>query len=205
MSVIKHLRKLLHERDIDYWCAQRMTFWNCDDGRECLAYTFESDGIEKLAIKVLALTPEQAIAATVDNNPNELCEWRSIALGLFDALEKADLETARQWLGEDSILCQEIAYGDAEAATVGAHSTTSLKMSDKVSEIGTGTCKNIAKLNKEGVHGYYFACSECGLSVHASFDIYETEYTDESLESFFVGKRYTFERCPRCSAKVVSE
>ena len=60
------LHKALMNRGIDYWVAQGITFWNRDDGCECLAYGYQADGVPKLAIKVVGFTdPEQAIAATV--------------------------------------------------------------------------------------------------------------------------------------------
>lgn len=63
------------------------------------------------------------------------------------------------------------------------------------------TCRNIAVLNKRGIHGYYFVCSECGLAIDTPFDIHFTEYRG-SLRTFCVGPRYEFERCPRCGAIV---
>jgi len=60
------LHKALMARGIDYWVAQGITFWNRDDGCECLAYGYKADGVPKLAIKVVGFTdPEQAIAATL--------------------------------------------------------------------------------------------------------------------------------------------
>ena len=60
------LHKALIDRGIDYWVAQGITFWNRDDGCECLAYGYKVDGVPKLAIKVVGFTdPEQAIAATL--------------------------------------------------------------------------------------------------------------------------------------------
>ena len=60
------LHRALMARGIDYWVAQGITFWNRDDGCECLAYGYEVDGVPKLAIKVVGFTdPEQAIAATL--------------------------------------------------------------------------------------------------------------------------------------------
>lgn len=62
------LHKALMARGIDYWVAQGITFWNRDDGCECLAYGYKADGVPKLAIKVVGFTdPEQAIAATLDD------------------------------------------------------------------------------------------------------------------------------------------
>lgn len=60
------LHRALMARGIDYWVADGITFWNRDDGCECLAYGYKADGVPKLAIKVVGFTdPEQAIAATL--------------------------------------------------------------------------------------------------------------------------------------------
>ena len=65
-SLRPELHKALKARGIDYWVAQGVTFWNRDDGCECLAYGYEANGVPKLAVKVVGFTdPEQAIAATV--------------------------------------------------------------------------------------------------------------------------------------------
>jgi hypothetical protein len=74
--------------------------------------------------------------------------------------------------------------------------------------VGAGTCRNIAELNREGVSGYFFVCSECGLAVHADRGINKTNYTcrkpDGSIDlhTFNSGGEYKFERCPRCGRKV---
>lgn len=66
------LHKALKARGIDYWVAQGITFWNRDDGCECLAYGYQADGVPKLAVKVVGLTdPEQAIAATSPRDEGE--------------------------------------------------------------------------------------------------------------------------------------
>lgn len=60
------LHKALMARGIDYWVAQGITFWDRDDGCECLAYGYKANGVPKLAIKVVGFTdPEQAIAAAL--------------------------------------------------------------------------------------------------------------------------------------------
>ena len=65
-SLRPELHKALKARGIDYWVAQGITFWNRDDGCECLAYGYKVNGVPKLAIKVVGFTdPEQAIAATL--------------------------------------------------------------------------------------------------------------------------------------------
>lgn len=61
------LHKALDAAGIQYWMAQGLTFWNCEDGRECVGYGFDaSDGTPMLAVKVVGIRePEQAIAMTV--------------------------------------------------------------------------------------------------------------------------------------------
>ena len=60
------LHKALEAEGIDYWLVDGITFWNRDDGCECLAYGYKADGVPKLAIKVVGFTdPEQAVAITM--------------------------------------------------------------------------------------------------------------------------------------------
>ena len=60
------LHKALKARGVDYWVAQGLTFWNCPDGRECVAYGYQSNGKPRLAVKIAGITdPEQAIEATL--------------------------------------------------------------------------------------------------------------------------------------------
>lgn len=67
------LHRALDAAGIDYWVAQGITFWNRDDGCECLAYGFKAGGVPKLAIKVVGFTdPEQAIAAMLGNGECEM-------------------------------------------------------------------------------------------------------------------------------------
>lgn len=63
------LHKALKARGVDYWVAQGLTFWNCPDGRECVAYGYQSNGKPMLAVKIVGITdPEQAIAATLGHD-----------------------------------------------------------------------------------------------------------------------------------------
>jgi len=82
------LVSILKERGVDMWNVDGITFWNCDDGRECLAYEYESDGVPKLAMKVLALTPEQAVAATLGGETCEMeTDWEYLQDGIPNAPE----------------------------------------------------------------------------------------------------------------------
>ena len=60
------LHKALDAADINYWVAQGLTFWNCPDGRECVAYGYQANGKPVLAVKIVGITdPEQAVEATL--------------------------------------------------------------------------------------------------------------------------------------------
>ena len=73
------LHKALMARGIDYWVAQGLTFWNCPDGRECVAYGYQSNGKPRLAVKIVGITdPEQAIAVTVGAGTCEADETETI-------------------------------------------------------------------------------------------------------------------------------
>ena len=76
-------------RGIDYWVTQGITFWNRDDGCECLAYGYKADGVPKLAIKVVGFTdPEQAIAATLGSGTCHLKPWEMERdTGFYDSME----------------------------------------------------------------------------------------------------------------------
>ena len=61
------LHKALEDAGINYWVAQGLTFWNCEDGRECVAYGYQTNDGTKLAVKIVGFTsPAQAIAATLE-------------------------------------------------------------------------------------------------------------------------------------------
>lgn len=65
-SLRPELHKALKARGIDYWIAQGLTIWSCPDGRECVAYGYQSNGKPVLAVKIVGITdPEQVIAATL--------------------------------------------------------------------------------------------------------------------------------------------
>lgn len=68
MTPRAELHAMLEEYGIEYECIQGVTYWNCDDGRDYLAYAYESQGETHLAMKVVGITPAQAIAATIGNS-----------------------------------------------------------------------------------------------------------------------------------------
>ena len=70
------------------------------------------------------------------------------------------------------------------------------------SELGSGTCENASELNTDGLAGYYFTCSECGLSICASMGIGKIELSGPRSFRWKVDGRYEFERCPRCGKAV---
>lgn len=60
------LHKALKASGVDYWVAQGLTFWNRPDGREFVAYGYQSNGKPRLAVKISGITdPEQAIAVAL--------------------------------------------------------------------------------------------------------------------------------------------
>lgn len=72
----------------------------------------------------------------------------------------------------------------------------------------TDTCRNIAVLNADGTSQYYFVCSACGLAVDSYLGVVRTDYVTrkdgtKDYQTFCVGDRYEFERCPSCGRRVV--
>ena len=139
---------------------------------------------------------------TVDELVDE-CEWLKSRYDLY-TLGKRDepfLGECEPMIDGTDYLAGEYQYG---IAMVPAQWVTSVLGDMK----DAGTCRNIAELNREGVSGYFFVCSECGLAVHADRDINKTNYTcrkpDGSIDlrTFNSGGEYKFERCPRCGRKV---
>ena len=73
------LHKALDAAGIDYWVAQGLTFWNCPDGRECVAYGYQANGMPMLAVKIVGITdPEQAIAATLGRTCHNVSKWVNV-------------------------------------------------------------------------------------------------------------------------------
>ena len=72
------LHKALSDAGIEYWVTQGITVWNCDDGRECLAYGYEcSDGTPRIAVKVVGIRdPQQAIEMTVGMTDERIVRCR---------------------------------------------------------------------------------------------------------------------------------
>lgn len=132
-SATDELLKLLEERGLSCQTSYLHTSWCV--GSKLYEAVDNFDG----TLTVDNLTPEQAIAATLDNEVG----WRSVALGLLDSLEKADLEAAQKWIVDNDLLREELAYGDAIAVTLGK------------------TCNN------EWAEFGKFRCSECWTQVDA--------------------------------------
>ena len=89
------LHKALKARGIDYWVAQGITFWNRDDGCECLAYGYKANGVPTLAVKVVGFTdPEQAIAATLGPGT---CTVECFDDGIDEALDGSPIYTTPTW------------------------------------------------------------------------------------------------------------
>lgn len=132
------LHKALEDAGIDFWMAQGLTFWNCEDGRECVAYGYQSDDGPRLAMKIVGLTtPEQAIEATFDYGRYErkmdalLCRLTN---GKFSKTRTYDLDFM------ESVVREEFE-------------------TECVSEPGTCQMK-LLWYNIDA--GAFFECSECG-------------------------------------------
>lgn len=67
-TLMTKLRKELDEAGIGYWAAQSSTFFNCPDGRECMASEYESlSGSPRLMLRTEGIKDtKQIIAATLE-------------------------------------------------------------------------------------------------------------------------------------------
>lgn len=179
------LHKALMARGIDYWVTQGITFWNRDDGCECLAYGYKANGVPKLAIKVVGFTePEQAIAAT---------------LGHEDTYTREDVESAFvSGYSLGSLPVGSDPRWDENRQTVDEH-MAELGWVRK-DTLGAGTCHNASKVMDE--HGQArFACSECGAWIDSRM-LWNPEYRNG--ESPWVSDcKLNF--CPNCGRKVVGK
>lgn len=97
-SLRPELHKALKARGIDYWVAQGITFWNRDDGCECLAYGYEVNGVPKLAVKVVGFTDsEQAIAATLGSGTCTLDGFADVPFSVDYEIEGYDMDSGRDY------------------------------------------------------------------------------------------------------------
>lgn len=158
------LHRALDAAGIDYWVAQGLTFWNCPDGRECVAYGFQANGKPKLAVKIVGITdPEQAIAATLGDDG----VGRSND-GVTHAYEQRIVGDGNDW-GE--IMCS--AFDDLMAAAGESCTSDELKALEShiAATLGSETCEKLPQLGdtvcivKRGgaeMEFGYWRCSECG-------------------------------------------
>lgn len=181
------LHKALKVRGVDYWVAQGLTFWNCPDGRECVAYGYQSNGKPRLTVKIAGLTdPAQAIAATLggeDTYTREDVEGAfvsgySLGLDMFDSSkpEKGWNQNERNMDEE----MEDLGWVRKDAATLGA-----------------GTCHITPK----------FTCSECGHQYPTRN--YESYETCDGRTAFAPLGHYVLDckkpnYCPNCGRKVTS-
>lgn len=94
-------------------------------------------------------------------------------------------------------------YASYDGAQYYANGINMQAIADELNvELGSGTCENASELNTDGVAGYHFTCSECGLSVCASMGVGEIELSGPRSFHWKVDGKYEFERCPRCGRKV---
>ena len=134
------LHKALDAAGIDYWVAQGLTFWNCPDGRECVAYGYQADGRPTLAVKIVGLTdPAQVIAATL-GPCNDSCnctngERTDLAaenVKLF-ALLKHESEQTEKLRELVRIMHSELVSCEDNGYVCGGH-----KFDERVRELGVG-------------------------------------------------------------------
>lgn len=140
------LHKALMARGIDYWVAQGLTFWNCPDGRECVAYGYQSNGKPRLAVKIVGITdPEQAIEATLGREPDD-----AVMVKLHDQMNAALLEYER---------VQGIEKRDGDGEIVVPFVAKMHSLLEEAATLGRGTCRLIsAPQYGEGCQ----ECSACG-------------------------------------------
>ena len=189
------LHKALRARGIDYWVAQGLTFWNCPDGRECVAYGYQSNGKPRLSVKIVGITdPEQAIEATLGRGTltaeqvSRATYAHSIHADCADADWQAIADELNATLGSDDTFTRE----DVEGAFVSGYSL-GLDMFDSsktekgwdqnkrnmdeemedlgwvrkdAATLGAGTCHEV-----EDEDTGFIVCSECGA-------VHDTDYTN---------------------------
>lgn len=90
------LNALLRDSGVSFWCVQGITFWNGEDDRECMAYEYESGGEVHLALKMLNITPLQAIAATVGAGACEIDVLNTGECADYECLEYITAEVLPQ-------------------------------------------------------------------------------------------------------------
>lgn len=169
------LHKALMARGIDYWVAQGITFWNRDDGCECLAYGYKANGVPKLAIKVVGFTdPEQAIAATLGSEEAYTREDVEGAFVSGYSLGSLPVGSDPRWDENSQTVDEHMAeLGWVRAATLGDTDATAMRQDD------AGTCENTQD-------DADFMCSVCGKCVDN-------------------GRILGFNFCPNCGRRVVTE
>lgn len=230
MTPTEELRKILDEMGVEY--EEPHAGFTIVRTKNAVCKFYETpDEPERGVFAVVTtdwLTPAQAIAAAIGTNVNRLADLskqlrKVYGLHAFAELFGFDWKDDSDWTWHD-VAC---AMADAiDAATVGIklscascpemdnpdsyiiHLQRALDYADKAATVGAGTCKNIAELNEEGMAGYFFVCSECGLAVHVDNCINETNYPEKrqdgsiDLQTFNSNGRYEFERCPRCGRRI---
>lgn len=109
------LHKALKARGVDYWVAQGLTFWNCPDGRGCVAYGYQSNGKPRLTVKIVGITdPEQAIESTLMRGmchitPKFTCSecGHQYPTRNYESYETCDGRTAFAPLGYNVLACKK--------------------------------------------------------------------------------------------------
>lgn len=188
------LHKALEDAGIDYWVAQGLTFWNCEDGRECVAYGYQTDDGPKLAVKVVGFTsPAQAIAATLGDN--DATQTRQ-----DDAIDDALIQIADWYhdhLSEYAEECEIDEYG-------GLYWVIGRDVSDDLDNLIIKAQNLAATLGADeyaiehNVDGSY-KCPICGCVV--DYDVRGDDERIITMDDYVI----PFNFCPKCGAEVVDE
>lgn len=203
MSPSESIRKQLNESGVEYHEYRRRAAGSMEPTSMFFIHDSEHVPYASIAtgghdvVLTLRCTPEQAVAATVNTEPEEVD-----TLKLHDRMNAALLDMNEVLVPDGHR--EDISTQKLIDCVIAAH-----QIVEDAATMGVGTCHNIAALNQEGVSGYFFVCSECGLAVHADSNIDKTNYPDRNpdgsidLRTCNSGGKYKFERCPRCGRKVV--
>ena len=142
----------------------------------------------------------QAIAATLSN---ETCEDERIDELEELKRENVDLEAKVNSLTAEQVWETVEKHGVNDGCVYSIFKGSFKAIADELNaKLGSGTCENLSSMNVDGVAGYHFICSECGLSVCASMGIGEIELSGPRSFRWKVDGKYEFEKCPRCGRKV---
>lgn len=146
-SATEELRRLLDERGTEHTDLGGMTEWTNGCGRVCRAYTRP----EPLTVDVamLAVPPEQAIAATLGDEPKSMRVFDSMETALTIAEKEVEIEELKR---ENAEL-----YDENEALT---HRRAELEAA--MLDGGERTCGLSYQTGKDNPSRGWWLCDQCG-------------------------------------------